>query len=174
MHIHLTALAALATLTSALPTLTSRQSAAVLTPTTYNAISISGGQAGNAAAEALAVFSALDLNNPASISQSDITFLDRVNKAANLAETQAFNPAIAAASGAAADALAAGKTKNKVLKLTATKIQLEAKMAQGEDVAAKLAEELKKLDTNVKADVKNKGKPSTKLPFDAAVDGGAK
>jgi hypothetical protein len=83
----------------------------------------------------------------------------------------AFNPAIEAATGAAADALAAGKTKNKVLKLMATKIQLEAKQAQGEDVAAKLAEELKKLNNNIATDVKNAGKASTALKFDAAVSG---
>ena len=107
----------------------------------------------------------------AGIAEADIKFLNSVNKAANKAEVGAFNPAIEAASGAAADALAAGKTKNKVLKLMATKIQLEAKQAQGEDVAAKLAEELKKLNNNIATDVKNAGKASTALKFDAAVSG---
>lgn len=172
MHFQIPVITALAALSSALPTLKARQSGPVLADTTYDAISISGGQAGNAEAEALAVFSALDLNNLANVDQADIKFLNQVNKVANGAETEAFNPAIEAATGAEADALAAGKTKNKVLKLMATKIQLEAKQAQGEDVAAKLEEELKKLDNNIATDVKNAGKPSTALPFDATVSGG--
>jgi hypothetical protein len=36
----------------------------------------------------------------------------------------------------------------------ATVIKLEAQQAQGEDVAAKLAEETKKLDNNIATDVK--------------------
>ncbi|KAF3044096.1 hypothetical protein E8E12_009503 [Didymella heteroderae] len=172
MHFHITTIAALAAFTSALPTLKVRQSGPVLASTTYDAISISGGQAGNAEAEALAVFSALDLNNPGNIDAADIDFLGQVNDVANDAETDAFNPAIEAATGAEADALAAGKTKNKVLKLMATKIELEAKQAQGEDVAAKLEEELKKLNNNIAADTKNAGNPSTALPFDATITGG--
>ncbi|KAJ4379817.1 hypothetical protein N0V86_005001 [Didymella sp. IMI 355093] len=171
MHFQLTTITALAALTSALPTLKIRQSGPVLASTTYDAISISGGQAGNAEAEALAVFSALDLNNPGNIDRADIEFLDQVNGVANDAETGAFNPAIEAATGAKKDALAAGKTKNKVLKLMATKIQLEAKQAQGEDVAAKLEEELTKLNNNIATDTKNAGKASTALPFDADITG---
>lgn len=41
-----------------------------------------------------------------------------MRKAAENAETELFNPAIDAASGAEADALQVGKIKNKVLKLT--------------------------------------------------------
>ncbi|KAJ4410725.1 hypothetical protein N0V91_001653 [Didymella pomorum] len=172
MHFQLTTIAALAAFTSALPTLKVRQSGPVLASTTYDAISISGGQAGNGEAEALAVFSALDLNNPGNIDAADIDFLGQVNDVANDAETDAFNPAIEAATGAEADALAAGKTKNKILKLMATKIELEAKQAQGEDVAAKLKEELTKLNNNIAADTKNAGNPSTALPFDANITGG--
>jgi hypothetical protein len=51
----------------------------------------------------------------------------------------------------------------------ATVIKLEAQQAQGEDVAAKLAEETKKLDNNIATDVKNAGKASTAVPFDAAI-----
>lgn len=171
MRFHIPAVAALATISSALPTLTARQAGGILKDTTYNALSISSGVAGNAEAEALALFSALPLSDPSTISRADITFLNQVNKAANGAETEAFNPAIEAASGAEKDALAAGKTKNKVLKLMATKLQLEAKMAQGEDVSAKLDEELKKLANNVATDKKNAGKASTGLPFDAVVSG---
>lgn len=172
MRFQITTVAALVAVSSALPTLKVRQAGPVLADTTYDAISISGGQAGNAEAEALAVFSALDLNNPANIDQADIKFLNSVNQVANQAEKGAFNPAIEAATGAEADALAAGKTKNKVLKLVATKLQLEAKQAQGEDVSAKLEEELTKLNNNIATDKQNAGKPSTALPFDAAVSGG--
>lgn len=172
MHFQITTVAALAVLTSALPTLKVRQSGPVLADTTYNAISISGGQAGNAEAEALSVFSALDLQNPGNIDAADLDFLGQVNDVANDAETGVFNPAIEAATGADADALAAGKTKNKVLKLMATKIELEAKQAQGEDVSAKLADESKKLDNNIATDKKNAGNPSTALPFDATISGG--
>jgi cell division protein FtsB len=62
-----------------------------------------------------------------------------------------------------------GKIKNKVLKLMATVIKLEAQEAQGEDVAAKLAEETKKLDNNIATDKKSAGQPSTAVPFEAAI-----
>jgi hypothetical protein len=62
-----------------------------------------------------------------------------------------------------------GKIKNKVLKLMATVIKLEAQQAQGEDVAAKLAEETKKLDNNIATDKANAGQASTAVPFDAAI-----
>ena len=51
----------------------------------------------------------------------------------------------------------------------ATVIKLEAQQAQGEDVAAKLAEETTKLDNNIATDVKNAGQASTAVPFDAAI-----
>jgi hypothetical protein len=80
-----------------------RQSGGVLADTTYNDISISGGQAGNAKEEAAAVFSALDLQNPGNIGQADLTFLNTVNQVANDAEKEAFNPAVEAATGDEAD-----------------------------------------------------------------------
>ncbi|KAG5803836.1 hypothetical protein H9Q74_011656 [Fusarium xylarioides] len=83
------------------------------------------------------------------------------------AEDEAFNPAIDAASGEAADALQRGKIKNKVLKLTATILKLEAQQAQGEDVADKLVEENKKLQNNISQDKDEAGKASTFLSFDA-------
>ncbi|KAF2703621.1 hypothetical protein K504DRAFT_342594, partial [Pleomassaria siparia CBS 279.74] len=162
---------AFAALTVALPTpkpgLAKR--AAVLADTTYDAISISGGVAGNAEAEALAVFSALDLNDLANVDPADLKFLGAVNDVANDAETDAFNVALEAGDD---EAVANGKTKNKVLKLMATKIELEAKAAQGEDTSAKLAEELKKLQNNIDADVAAAGQASTALPFDATISGG--
>jgi hypothetical protein len=125
------------------------------------------------------------------VSAADQDFLNTVNQVANDAETEAFNPAIAAATGAAADALQvsspcgvygvpvrrdmtnvcgqAGKIKNKVLKLMATVIKLEAQQAQGADVAEKLAAETTKLDNNIATDKKNAGNPSTAVPFDADI-----
>lgn len=60
-----------------------------------------------------------------------------------------------------------GKIKNKILKLTATVLKLEAQQAQGEDVADKLAEENKKLQNNISQDKDEAGKASTFLAFDA-------
>ncbi|KLU86286.1 hypothetical protein MAPG_05302 [Magnaporthiopsis poae ATCC 64411] len=145
-----------------------RRAAVFTAKKTYNQLSISGGRAGNAKAEALAKLAGLpaDLR---SVDKADLSFLDSVNKIANKAETGAFNPAIAAAvPGAAKEALDNGKTKNKVLKLTATVLKLQAQQAQGQNVAAKLAEEQKKLDNNIAKDVAAAGKPSTALQFTAS------
>jgi hypothetical protein len=60
------------------------------------------------------------------------------------------------------------------LKLTATKLELMAKAAQGEDTAAKLAAEQKKLDNNIAADKKAAGGASTALTFDASAGGACK
>ncbi|KAH7061966.1 hypothetical protein BKA63DRAFT_192323 [Paraphoma chrysanthemicola] len=160
----------LAALSVALPAsvLKARQ-AGVLQATTFNDISIAGGVAGNAEEEAAAVFSALDLNDLASVSKADQDFLNEVNQVANDAEKEAFNPAVEAATGAEADAVQAGKIKNKVLKLMATVIKLEAQQAQGADVAAKLEEETTKLNNNIATDVANAGNPSTAVPFDATI-----
>jgi hypothetical protein len=191
MHFHSLALLSLAALSVALPaSLLKPRQAGVLQATTYDAISIAGGVAGNAEEEAAAAFSALDLTDLTSVSAADQDFLNTVNQVANDAETEAFNPAIAAATGAAVDALQvsnphsirctckesmtnvcgqAGKIKNKVLKLMATVIKLEAQQAQGADVAEKLATETTKLDNNIATDKKNAGNPSTAVPFDADI-----
>lgn len=99
----------LTALAVALPTkkrsLKARQAGPVLADTTFDAISISGGEAGNAEQEALDVFSALDLENPENIDPADIEFLGAVNDVANDAETDAFNTAIEAATGEEATAL---------------------------------------------------------------------
>ncbi|KAH7089238.1 hypothetical protein FB567DRAFT_328604 [Paraphoma chrysanthemicola] len=160
----------LAALSVALPAsvLKARQ-AGVLQATTFNDISIAGGVAGNAEEEAAAAFSALDLNDLASVSKADQDFLNEVNQVANDAEKEAFNPAVEAATGAEADAIQAGKIKNKVLKLMATVIKLEAQQAQGADVAAKLEEETTKLNNNIATDKENAGNPSTAVPFDATI-----
>jgi hypothetical protein len=54
----------------------------------------------------------------------------------------------------------------------ATKFQLEAKQAQGEDVSEKLADELKKLQKNIDTDKESSGQPSTDVDFDAVISGG--
>lgn len=85
----------------------------------YADFQISDGVAGNAEAEANAVFvdpfSGTDLST---VSSDVLDALKSMREAAEDAETAQFNPAIAAASGAEADALQVGKIKNKVLKLT--------------------------------------------------------
>lgn len=134
-------------------------------------ISISGGTAGDAEAEAIAVLTnngALDMNDLANVDPADIAFLGSVNDIANDAETDAFNPAIEAATGDEQIALENGKIKNKVLKLEATIIELSAKAAQGEDTSAKLAAEQKKLDNNIALDKAAAGQASTALTFDAS------
>lgn len=77
---------------------------AVFSQTTFNAISIAGGQAGNAEQEAKDALSGLptDLSK---VEEADLDFLNEVNQVANDAETDAFNPAIEAATGEEADAL---------------------------------------------------------------------
>ncbi|KAI1371849.1 hypothetical protein F4677DRAFT_283098 [Hypoxylon crocopeplum] len=141
--------------------------AGVFTQQTYDDISISGGVAGNAEQEALAVFSALDLNDLASADEDDIDFLKSVNSICNDAEDEAFNPAIDAADGEEADALQRGKIKNKVLKLEATILRLMIEQAQGEGVADEMAKEQTKLNNNIQQDEDEAGNESTFLSFDA-------
>lgn len=97
---------AFATLAIAAPT--SRLSARALGTQTYDQLSISGGTAGDAEAEALAK---LDVGTDfAAVSADDIAFLGDVNDIANDAETDAFNPAIEAATGDEATALTVSST----------------------------------------------------------------
>lgn len=56
-----------------------------------------------------------------------------------------------------------------MLKLTATVMKLTAQQAQGTDVTTKLAEEQKKLDTNIKTDQADAGKASTAVAFDGTI-----
>ena len=88
---------------------------------------------------------------------------------ANDAETDAYNVAIAAATGDAKVALQNAKIQNKVLKLEATVLQLTIQAAQGKNTAAKLAAETKKLQNNIALDKKAAGQPATKLTFDATI-----
>ncbi|KAK0455407.1 uncharacterized protein EV420DRAFT_1272489, partial [Desarmillaria tabescens] len=134
----------------------------------YADFQISDGVAGNASAEANAVF--VDPFNNVDLATVDSQTLDdmqTMREAAESAETEDFNPAIDAASGAAADALQVGKIKNKVLKLTGEVQVLNIKIAQAQaagddtsDLEDSLAEEQTKLNTNIATDVKNAGKTS--------------
>lgn len=151
----------------AAPSAIQKRQQSAFTQQSYDDISISGGVAGNAEAEALEVFSALDMNNLAAATEADIDFLKSVNSICNDAEKEAFNTAIDAAEGEEADALQRGKIKNKVLKLEATMIRLMIEQAQGEDVADDIEAELKKLNNNIQQDEDEAGQPSTFLSFDA-------
>lgn len=77
----------------------------VLTSAAYNDFQISDGTAGDAQEKANALFSAIDMNNLASVSSNDLDVINGIHDAAEDAETDAFNPAIDAASDDAATAL---------------------------------------------------------------------
>ena len=77
---------------------------AVFSQSSYDDLSISGGTAGNAEQEALQKLSGLP-SDLSTVEKSDLDFLNSVNQIANDAESDAFNPAIEAASGEEADAL---------------------------------------------------------------------
>lgn len=53
----------------------------------------------------------------------------------------------------------------------ATVIKLQAQQAQGDDVATDLADETKKLNTNIALDTKAAGQVSIAEPFDATISG---
>jgi len=99
MHFTAITILSLSALSVSLPTSKRQTSASVLGNAAYNDVSISGGTAGNAESEALAIFANLDTANPENISKDDQDTLNQVNQAANDAETEAFNPAVEAASG---------------------------------------------------------------------------
>lgn len=97
---------AAATSSTSNSTSTSTTSAgSVLTASAYNDFQISDGTAGTAQDQANSLFTAIDKNNLAAVSESDLDIIQGVHDAAEDAETNAFNPAIAAASGDAATAL---------------------------------------------------------------------
>ncbi|KAL1748595.1 hypothetical protein HDZ31DRAFT_29199, partial [Schizophyllum fasciatum] len=125
----------------------------------YADFQISDGVAGDAEAEANAVF--VDPFDGVDLATKNI---QTMREAAEDAETEQFNKAIKSASGDAADALKVGKIKNKVLKLTGEVQAIKIKMAQADgdtaDLKKKLAEEQKKLDTNIATDKKSAGATS--------------
>lgn len=149
------------------PMLKKKAAASVLTASTYNNIQISSGTAGTAETEANALFANIDMNNLAGVSAADLKIIKGTHDAAENAEVQAFNPAIAAASGDAATALQNGKIKNKVLKLTAEVLGIQVDVAQGGS-GSDLAAEQTKLANNIKLDTAAAGQASTAVPFDAS------
>ncbi|KAK2032052.1 hypothetical protein LX32DRAFT_225666 [Colletotrichum zoysiae] len=170
-------LASIAAVVSAAPTVdvstsfrNEVQRRAVFTPKTFDELSISGGNAGTAKEDALAKLGGLP-EDLSTVDKADLTFLDSVNKIANQAERGAYNVKIAqSVPGEDALALQRAKIQNKVLKLTATVMGLQAEQAQGKNVTAQLEEETKKLEKNVADDVANAGRPATALKFDASTD----
>ncbi|RDW89039.1 hypothetical protein BP6252_01071 [Coleophoma cylindrospora] len=138
----------------------------VLTASAYNSFQISDGTAGTAQAKANALFSAIDMNNLASVSANDLKVIQGVHTAAENAEVKAFNPAIAAASGSAATALQNGKIQNKVLKLTAEVLGIQVKAAQGGS-SSSLAAEQTKLTHNIALDAAAAGQASSSVSFSA-------
>lgn len=138
----------------------------VLRRQSFNSISIADGTAGNADKEANRVFSAINKNNLGQVSRADYEIIKDVNEICNEAEADGFNPAIESASGEKAEALKRGKTKNKVLKLTATKLALGIERAQGKDVDDKMADATKQLRENIQADRQAAGETSKGVNFD--------
>jgi len=145
-------------------TATAAAGGSVLTASDYNTFQISSGTAGDAQTKANALFANIDMNNLASVSASDLKIIEGIHDVAEDAETQAFNPAIAAASGDAATALQNGKIQNKVLKLTAEVLGIQVKAAQGGD-DSDLAAEQTKLTNNIKLDTAAAGQASTAVDF---------
>lgn len=141
--------------------------AAVLTKQSYADFQVSDGVAGNALAEVQAKFP-IDENDLANVDPADAAIIKDARTVAEDAEvgTGGFNDAIAAASGADADALQVGKIKNKVLKLKLEVLDLSIDQAQnGKDNADKIAAEQKKLDTNIATDKKSAGDASQSVNF---------
>ncbi|CAK5274515.1 unnamed protein product [Mycena citricolor] len=133
----------------------------------YAQFQISDGTAGNAKAQADAIFVTPLPADLSTVSSAAAANIETMRQAAEKAETAQFNPAIKAASGAAATALQNGKIKNKVLKLTAEvqglKIKLAKAQASGSSTSAiqtKIAAEQKKLDNNIALDTKAAGQAS--------------
>ncbi|KAF2802938.1 uncharacterized protein BDZ99DRAFT_454203, partial [Mytilinidion resinicola] len=101
----------------------------------------------------------------ANVDPTDVAIISAARRTAESAETDAFNPAIAAASGAAATALQNGKIKNKVLKLKCEVLHLQIEQAQGSDQSAKITQETTKLNTNIALDKKAAGQASQSVAF---------
>ncbi|KXH47698.1 hypothetical protein CSIM01_11344 [Colletotrichum simmondsii] len=147
-----------------------KRAAVFTTAKTFDELSISGKNAGTAKEDALQKLSGLP-TDLSTVDKADLAFLNNVNKIANQAERGAYNVEIAkTAPGEDALALQRAKIQNKVLKLTATVMGLQAQQAQGKNVTAKLDEETKKLNKNIADDVANAGKPATALKFNASTD----
>lgn len=102
--------------------------------------------------------------DPAQVSEEDQEIISNAREVAEDAEvgTGGFNEQIDAA-GEDSDegkALQVGKIKNKVLKLQLEIMDLQLKQAQGDDQTEKIAEEQKKLQTNIDQDKEAAGQTS--------------
>ncbi|KAH8657872.1 hypothetical protein BX600DRAFT_514415 [Xylariales sp. PMI_506] len=141
----------------------------VLTFRPYADFQVSDGVAGNALAEVNAKFP-LDLNDPTSVSASDLAILSDARSTAEDAET-AYVDAIAAATGDEAAALQVGLIKNKVLKLQTFVMELTIQLAQGKRNqkagTAELASVQALLNTNIANDQKSAGQASQSVAFTA-------
>ncbi|RKF65827.1 putative small secreted protein [Erysiphe neolycopersici] len=145
----------------------SEEGAATLSSRPYSELQISSGVAGNAEQEAAAKFNGLDKVDPATVSKADRDMIKQIHDIAEKAEINAFNPAIEKATGDELKALKIGKTKNKVLKTSATALVQKIDKAHGKDVdPAKMAKELAKKAKNIKLDVEAKGQASKEVTLD--------
>ncbi|TLS26846.1 hypothetical protein PpBr36_05206 [Pyricularia pennisetigena] len=168
-----TIILALATTAVALPT--SHQldkRAGILKKEPYAQFQVSDGVGGDALAEVQKKFP-IDEAKIASLDPADLQIIKDARLTAEKAETEAFDPAIAKATGEEKNELEVGKIKNKVLKLQLEVQGIEAELAQTKTLdakekkkkEAKLEEEKKKLTTNIAEDKKNAGKKSKSVPF---------
>ncbi|PBP22754.1 hypothetical protein BUE80_DR006385 [Diplocarpon rosae] len=135
----------------------------VLEASAYNDFQISTGVGGDAESKANALFSRLPVDL-SQVTANDLEIIQGVHDAAEDAEVQGFNPAIAAASGTDADALSVGKIQNKVLKLTAEVLGIKIETAQGGD-SSDLAAEEAKLTKNIATDKASAGAASQSVDF---------
>ncbi|RKF54287.1 putative small secreted protein [Golovinomyces cichoracearum] len=141
----------------------------VLSSQKYKDLQISDGVAGNAEQEAATRFEGIDLNNLASVSDEDVKLIKGIHDVAENAELKAFDPAIAKASGPELDALKIGKIKNKVLKTSATVLQLQIRMEKGEKIDPEdFKIQKKKKDVNIALDKKASGKESKGVDFNGS------
>jgi len=133
----------------------------------YAQFQISSTPAGTAEQEAAAILDPFNGVDLASVSQADLDAVSTMRVEAENAETELYNPQIAAASGATAKGLQVGKIKNKVLKLTLEVFGIKAKIAQaqaaGKDTSAdesSLTAETTKLNNNIATDKASAGQTS--------------
>ena len=114
----------------------------------------------------------IDTSDLANVDPTDLAIIKAARVTAEAAETDAggFNDAIDAAGGTkttAGAALQVGKIKNKVLKLQLEVLGLQIDQAQkGTDNSDKIAEEMTKLNNNIKLDAAAAGQTSQSVDFD--------
>ncbi|KAH7049149.1 hypothetical protein B0J12DRAFT_600665 [Macrophomina phaseolina] len=140
---------------------------AVLTKQSYAQFQISDGVAGNALAEVNEKFPISNMD-PTQVSAEDQQIISDAREVAEDAETGTggFNEQIEAAGGKNSDkgkALQVGKIKNKVLKLQLEILDLQMKQAKGDDQTEKIAEEQKKLQSNIDQDTAAAGQKSASV-----------